>query len=63
MKNLGYLQASYEYEEMLEYIVVFKNKFSTDTKVNDYLIKILRGIQRIRKILFPRTVSTPGYKQ
>lgn len=47
---------------MLEYIVVFKNKFSTDTKVNDYLIKILRGIQRIRKILFPRTVSTPGYK-
>lgn len=62
MKNLGYIQASYEYEEMLEYIVVFKNKFSTDTKVNDYLIKILRGIQRIRKILFPRTVSTPGYK-
>lgn len=41
--------------------MVFKNKFSTDSKVNEYLIKVLRGIQRIRKILFPKTISNPGY--
>lgn len=57
MRNIGYLQGNYEYEKMLEHIVVFENKFSTDSKVNDYLIKILRGVQRIRKILFPKTVS------
>lgn len=57
MKNIGYLQTNYGYEQMLEHIVVFENKLSTDSKVNDYLIKILRGIQRIRKILFPRTIS------
>lgn len=57
MRSVGYLQGSYEYEKMLEYIVVFENKFSNNSKVNDYLIKILRGIQRIRKILFPKTSS------
>lgn len=57
MKNIGYLQGNYEYEKMLEHIVVFESKFSTDSKVNDYLIKILRGVQRIRKILFPKTVT------
>lgn len=45
---------------MLEYIVAYKIKFSSDQKVNDYLIKILRGIQRIRKILFPKTISNTG---
>jgi len=45
---------------MLEYIVAYKIKFSTDQKVNDYLIKILRGIQRIRKILFPKTITNTG---
>lgn len=39
---------------MLNYIVVFREKLSTNDKVNDYLIKVLRGIQRIRKILFPK---------
>ena len=39
---------------MLEYIVSFEKKFSTESKVNEYLIKVLRGIQRIRKILFPQ---------
>ena len=48
------LQIHYQYEDMLEYIVEFDKKFSTDGKVNEYLIKVLRGIQRIRKILFPK---------
>lgn len=54
LKNLGLLQTHYQYEDMLEYIVSFEKKFSTEGKVNEYLIKVLRGIQRIRKIIFPK---------
>ena len=39
---------------MLDYVVAFREKTSTNDKVNDYLIKVLRGIMRIRKILFPK---------
>ena len=39
---------------MLDYIVVYREKLSTDHKGYDYLIKVLRGIEKIRKILFPR---------
>jgi hypothetical protein len=63
MKSRGYLQTTYGYEEMLEYITVFKKKFSTNEKVNEYLIKLLRGIHRIRKMLFPKSVSNSEYKK
>ena len=54
MQNLGLMKGSYEYTEMLDYIVVYREKLSTDHKVYEYLIKVLRGIEKIRKILFPR---------
>jgi hypothetical protein len=38
---------------MIEYIVYYKDKLSTNDKLNDYILKILRGIQKIRRIIFP----------
>lgn len=38
---------------MLQYIVFHDSKLSTNDKLNDYILKILRGIQKIRRIIFP----------
>jgi hypothetical protein len=38
---------------MLKYIVDYQNKHSTNDKLNDYILKILRGIQKIRRTIFP----------
>jgi hypothetical protein len=42
---------------MLGYIIDYGKKFSTDEKLNDYTRKILRGIQRVRRILFPSQIN------
>ena len=54
MKSLGHFEGSYDYEQMLDNIRIFRDKFSTEHKVNNYLIKVLRRVDRIRKIVFPR---------
>jgi hypothetical protein len=38
---------------MLQYIVFYDNKMSTNDKLNDYILKVLRGIQKIRRMIFP----------
>lgn len=38
---------------MLNYIVFYDSKLSTNDKLNDYILKILRGIQKIRRVIFP----------
>ena len=38
---------------MLNYIVFYDSKMSTNDKLNDYILKVLRGIQKIRRIIFP----------
>jgi hypothetical protein len=38
---------------MLQYIVFYDTKLSTNDKLNDYILKILRGIQKIRRMVFP----------
>lgn len=38
---------------MIQYIVFYKDKLSTNDKLNDYILKILRGIQKIRRVIFP----------
>ncbi len=31
----------------------YESKLSTNDKLNDYILKVLRGIQKIRRIIFP----------
>lgn len=38
---------------MLNYILYYDNKLSTNDKLNQYILKILRGIQKIRKTIYP----------
>jgi len=38
---------------MLQYIVFYDEKISTNDKLNDYILKVLRGIQKIRRMIFP----------
>lgn len=38
---------------MLKYIVEYNKKYSTDQKLNDYLFKVLRGIQKLRRTIYP----------
>jgi hypothetical protein len=38
---------------MLLYKVFYDDKLSTNDKRNDYILKILRGIQKIRRMIFP----------
>ena len=53
MKNFNKLKENYAYEDMLHYIVFYDQKLSTNDKLNDYILKILRGIQKIRRVIFP----------
>lgn len=38
---------------MLNYILFYDDKLSTNDKLNHYILKILRGIQKIRKTIYP----------
>lgn len=38
---------------MVKYMVEYEKKFSTDQKLNDYLFKVLRGIQKLRRTIYP----------
>jgi poly-D-alanine transfer protein DltD len=53
LKTLGGLSENYSYEEMVRYIVDYGKKLSTNQKLNDYLFKVLRGIQKLRRTLYP----------
>jgi hypothetical protein len=53
MKNFNKLKENYAYEDMLNYIVFYDAKLSTNDKLNHNMLKILRGIQKIRRIIFP----------
>ena len=39
---------------MLKYIVEYGKKYSSHDKLNDYLFKVLRGIQKLRRIIWPQ---------
>lgn len=54
MKALGHFKQDYNYKEMLEYIVNYCKKFNSNGKLNEYIIKILRGIQKLRRVVFPK---------
>lgn len=53
LRVLGGLSENYSYEEMVKYIVDHDKKFSTNEKLNDYLFKVLRGIQKLRRTIHP----------
>ncbi len=53
LKMVGCLNENYSYEEMVKYVVEYNRKFSTDQKLNDYLYKVLRGIQKLRRTIYP----------
>lgn len=38
---------------MLKYIVDYGKKYSTNEKLNDYLFKVLRGVQKIKRVIYP----------
>jgi hypothetical protein len=38
---------------MVRYIVDHGKKYSTNEKLNDYLFKVLRGIQKLRRTIYP----------
>ena len=38
---------------MVKYIVDYDKKYSTNQKLNDYLFKVLRGIQKLRRTIYP----------
>jgi len=49
----GGLSENYSYEEMVKYIVDHGKKYSTNEKLNDYMFKVLRGIQKLRRTIYP----------
>jgi hypothetical protein len=53
MKCLGNLTENYSYEDMLKYIVDYGKKYCTNEKLNDFLFKVLRGVQKIKRVLWP----------
>ena len=53
MKNLGMIKGDYCYSDMIDYILFYKESLSSEHKVYEYLIKLLRGVERIRNILMP----------
>lgn len=53
MKSLNKLKENYSYEDMLNYILFYDSKLSTNDKLNQYILKVLRGIQKIRKTIYP----------
>lgn len=53
MKSLDKLKQNYSYEDMLNYILFYDSKLSTNDKLNQYILKVLRGIQKIRKTIYP----------
>ena len=38
---------------MLNYMLFYDSKLSTNDKLNQYILKVLRGIQKIRKTIYP----------
>lgn len=38
---------------MVKYVVEYNRKFSTDQKLNEFLFKVLRGIQKLRRTIYP----------
>ncbi len=38
---------------MLQYVVFYEAKLSTNDKLNAYILKILRGVQKIRRLIYP----------
>lgn len=53
MKSLNKLKENYSYEDMLNYMLFYDSKLSTNDKLNQYILKVLRGIQKIRKTIYP----------
>jgi len=38
---------------MLRYMVDHSKNFSTNEKLNDFLFKVLRGVQKIKRVIYP----------
>ncbi len=38
---------------MLKYMVDHSKNFSTNDKINDFLFKVLRGVQKIKRVIYP----------
>ena len=53
MKCTGNLAENYSYEEMLRYVFEHKRRYSTDDKLNEFLFKVLRGVQKIKREIAP----------
>lgn len=53
MRVFGNLQENYSYDSMLKYIVDYGKKYSTNEKLNDHLFKVLRGVQKIKRVIYP----------
>lgn len=53
LKTIGCLNENYSYEEMIRCIGQYERTYSTDDKLNDYLFKVLGGVQKLKRTIYP----------